>query len=67
MHWPGGQKVRGQGHTVTRLRKPFWSLGCYSEVCCCGRCAAAAGYMSYDCLGSYLFKGVDFDFEFPIW
>ena len=35
MHWPGGQKIKGQAHAVTRTVTVAWLLGLVSsEVCC---------------------------------
>jgi len=39
MRWPGGQKIKGQGHTVMKTVT--------ADSDCCGRCANAAGVGVY--------------------
>jgi len=47
MHLPGGQKVKGQCHTVTKTVTVAWLLVVAVVMCCCCRRGMR---MSYDCL-----------------
>ena len=52
MHWPRNQKVKGQGHTVTKTVKVVRLLvtRAATAVCCCCRRVSAC---RYDCLGMF--------------